>query len=348
MVRVFAVSFLMMGLAVSAAFAQITIHSSDWRGVNSVYTEYEADGVNCPHGGPGANQTWTIPTQTWSNTYPEWWVAPSSTPYAGSFPTATFASTDPTLTYFSYFQVSASAASMLGTGTMEADTPLVVVYSTPALALPLPVTYNANWSTVVRYDMDFGGFPATFVDSTRHTMDGWGTLVTPLAENVATLRSQDHNFLNVFFQGIPVVSEEHYGYTWYAQDGRAGAQMQQTSDAPSPDPNFTTGDLYVTQYTGTLAAEPVRGPVAERFTIGQNYPNPFNPTTTLPVELQHTAKVTLSIYNETGRLVSTQEMELPAGSHQLPINGSSWASGTYFARVSADGQALSTKMMLMK
>ena len=124
--------------------------------------------------------------------------------------------------------------------------------------------------------------------------------------------------------------------------------MQQASDAPSPDPNFTTGDLYVTQYGGQLSADPPRGPVADRFSIGQNYPNPFNPTTTLPVELQRNAKVTISIYDETGRLVSNEEMELPAGAHNLPIDGSHWATGAYFARVNADGQSLSTKMTLIK
>jgi hypothetical protein len=339
-----------MLLLSTAAFAQITIHQSDWRGIGATYTEYEADNVACPHGGPGGNQTWTIPAQTWDNTYPEWWVSPSSTPYGSSFPTATFASTDPAMTDFTYIHVTSNAVTLLGSATMVNDTPWVVVYPTEAVYLPLPASYNSSWTTVTRTSYEVApGYTYTIVDSTTHTIDAWGTMTTPLTETYAALRSIDHEFLWAELNGQPAGEEtDRYAYTWSAQDGRAGVRMEQPDDAPSPDPSFTTGNLYVTRYSGQLSAEPSRGPVAERLSVGQNYPNPFNPTTVLPVELQHAGEVTVSIYDETGRLVETLTQQRSAGSHSVPIDGSNWSTGTYFARVSADAQTQVRKMQLIK
>jgi hypothetical protein len=88
--------------------------------------------------------------------------------------------------------------------------------------------------------------------------------------------------------------------------------------------------------------------VATQFAVGQNYPNPFNPNTTLPVALARSGRVSVDIYDATGRLVSHAEQELPAGNNALRVDGSRWATGAYFARVTAAGQAQTMKMQLVK
>jgi hypothetical protein len=113
-----------------------------------------------------------------------------------------------------------------------------------------------------------------------------------------------------------------------------------------PDSLFTFGYVGIRLRNPTAAS--VRGPVAEHFTLAQNYPNPFNASTTLPLELDRYARVTLSIYDENGRIVSSREYELPVGHHQLPISGDNWSSGTYFARVSVSHRSQTTKMQLIK
>jgi hypothetical protein len=233
---------------------------------------------------------------------------------------------------------------------MQADTPWVVIYSNPPLYMPLPATYGASWTTAIRFSYEFApGYTVSQVDSSTHAIDAWGTVVTPLAETYAALRSIDHELQWTELNGVPQGDpDDRYAYTWRGQDGRAGIRMNQPSDASGPDPNFTTGDLYVTRYTGQLSADGPRGPVAERFTVGQNYPNPFNPTTILPIELQHAGTVTVSVYDETGRLVSTQNAQLSAGAHDLPIDGSKWATGTYFAQVRQGAQTMIQKMQLIK
>ncbi|MDD5089176.1 MAG: T9SS type A sorting domain-containing protein, partial [bacterium] len=86
----------------------------------------------------------------------------------------------------------------------------------------------------------------------------------------------------------------------------------------------------------------------ESCAVSQNYPNPFNPTTALPLSLDKNARVSVKIFDATGRLVSSEDYELGAGEHTLPVNGSAWATGTYFARVSTSDYSQTVKMHLIK
>lgn len=90
--------------------------------------------------------------------------------------------------------------------------------------------------------------------------------------------------------------------------------------------------------------------VPNKFTLSQNYPNPFNPTTKIDFELPKDAKVNLSIYDMTGRLVSTilNNEAFTAGYHTVQFNGSAFSSGTYFYRISAGENVQTKKMTLIK
>jgi hypothetical protein len=119
------------------------------------------------------------------------------------------------------------------------------------------------------------------------------------------------------------------------------------TSAPESGPDYDTGFLTLTEY-GATSADPVRGPVANAFTVDQNYPNPFNPSTHLPISIDQPGEVSVKIYNETGQLVSHETYTLNPGQHSLPINGSNWSSGNYFANVSQNGVSQTTKMQLVK
>ncbi|TKJ39067.1 peptidase S8 [candidate division LCP-89 bacterium B3_LCP] len=87
----------------------------------------------------------------------------------------------------------------------------------------------------------------------------------------------------------------------------------------------------------------------ESFSMNQNYPNPFNPTTTLNFTLPEAAKVNLTVYDVSGRLVaSLVDGFRQAGSHEVTFDGSGLASGIYIYQLKADGFTASGKMMLMK
>jgi hypothetical protein len=89
-------------------------------------------------------------------------------------------------------------------------------------------------------------------------------------------------------------------------------------------------------------------------TLNQNHPNPFNPATTIGFSLDEAARVTLEIYDVTGRLVRRLvDRRMSAGAHSedwngLDDRGGRVASGTYFYRLTAGTQTLARKAVLLK
>ena len=94
--------------------------------------------------------------------------------------------------------------------------------------------------------------------------------------------------------------------------------------------------------------------VPEEIGLTQNYPNPFNPSTTISFSLPVDESVTLSVYDITGRLVSTLiDGSLSAGYHDVTwdgrdMYGSSVSAGLYIYTLQTEGVSLNRKMMLMK
>lgn len=93
--------------------------------------------------------------------------------------------------------------------------------------------------------------------------------------------------------------------------------------------------------------------IVSDFALEQNYPNPFNPTTNIPYQLKERSKVTLDIYNALGQKVATLvDAVQERGNYAPTFNASGLASGMYFYRLTAQGNAQTfvqtKKMMLVK
>ncbi|MBN1480854.1 T9SS type A sorting domain-containing protein [candidate division KSB1 bacterium] len=90
------------------------------------------------------------------------------------------------------------------------------------------------------------------------------------------------------------------------------------------------------------------------FRLRQNYPNPFNPSTEIVYTLARAGDVTLTIYNQAGRLIREfSYAQQQAGEHVVLWNGADAAggaqsSGLYYARLSCDGLAQTIKMVLLR
>lgn len=84
--------------------------------------------------------------------------------------------------------------------------------------------------------------------------------------------------------------------------------------------------------------------------LNQNYPNPFNPATVISYTLNHTANVSLSVFDITGRKVATLVDGVEAaGEKQVSFNAASLSSGIYFYQLkTSNGVTLTRKMMLIK
>jgi Zinc carboxypeptidase/Secretion system C-terminal sorting domain len=79
------------------------------------------------------------------------------------------------------------------------------------------------------------------------------------------------------------------------------------------------------------------------------YPNPFNPSTHLRFDLAEAANVSLVVYDLLGReVVRVVDEQLQAGPHLRNLDMSGFASGMYFARISAGPMQEMRKIVLMK
>ena len=93
--------------------------------------------------------------------------------------------------------------------------------------------------------------------------------------------------------------------------------------------------------------------VPTKFDLSQNYPNPFNPTTKINYDLPVDAKVSIVLYDMTGREVANLvDAVQTAGYHTVSFNASAMASGLYFYRINATGGSQNfvktMKMLLIK
>jgi hypothetical protein len=89
------------------------------------------------------------------------------------------------------------------------------------------------------------------------------------------------------------------------------------------------------------------------YAISQNYPNPFNPSTKIDFDIPYDGKVSIILYDMSGREVATLVNDVkPAGYYTQSFNASNLASGMYFYRITANGGnqnfVMTKKMVLIK
>ncbi len=93
---------------------------------------------------------------------------------------------------------------------------------------------------------------------------------------------------------------------------------------------------------------------ARAFALEQNVPNPFNPVTQIAFSIPSAAAVELTIFDVNGRIVRRLiDAKLSADDYVTVWRGRSdaghdVASGMYFYRLTADGQELARKMILLR
>jgi len=89
--------------------------------------------------------------------------------------------------------------------------------------------------------------------------------------------------------------------------------------------------------------------IPSKFELFKPYPNPFNPTTTITVAVPKDGRMTLRIYDITGRLVSElANRPISAGLHAFTWNASNYASGMYLVEAVSENQRLIKKITLIK
>ena len=100
--------------------------------------------------------------------------------------------------------------------------------------------------------------------------------------------------------------------------------------------------------------ENIKQQLPTTYHLYQNYPNPFNPFTTISFDLPGESRVSLEIYDITGRKIRTlADGRYPVGSHRVvwdgrDSHGQAVASGVYAYRLRAGKHMTTRKLLLMK
>lgn len=93
--------------------------------------------------------------------------------------------------------------------------------------------------------------------------------------------------------------------------------------------------------------------IPTKYDISQNYPNPFNPTTKIDIDLPLDSRVSIKLYDISGREVKTiMNEQRAAGYYTVQFNSAELSSGVYFYRIMAKSTGadfiMTKKMMLIK
>lgn len=85
------------------------------------------------------------------------------------------------------------------------------------------------------------------------------------------------------------------------------------------------------------------------FHLAPPKPNPFNPTTEIQFSLDFPTDLTLGVFDLQGRLVrSLASGNYANGTHRVVFDGSGLASGTYYARLTVQGNSQMQRLTLLK
>ncbi len=175
-----------------------------------------------------------------------------------------------------------------------------------------------NWSTTM--EINNQGFDIERQDARSETQDVW-TKAGYVSGNGNTTETKNYSFSERLSTG-------HYKYRLKQIDFNGGVNFH------------------------PLQNDVVVG-IPTVYSISQNYPNPFNPTTKIDFELPYDGKISILLYDISGREVGKLVNEvMTAGYHTIQFNGSNLSSGMYFYRITANGGGqnfiASKKLILIK
>jgi hypothetical protein len=319
-----------------ALLAQPTLTAT---GINPVigdqFTTETAQYVN--PGSPGANQTWNL-AMTSQGASVSTGVAPSSTPYSGSFPSATVAfGTNP----YVYYQTSSSAMQLDG---VVSGAGVVITYSDNEDLLRFPVTYNNSYTDDWAATFTSASYMYYRTGSTAVTTDGWGTLTTPAGTFANVMRV---HFVQTYQDSTNIMSQPYVisyvndQYMWYLEGNHTpiAAVYNLTISTGSP----VTGGFYISTVVSDVEEE-------SGFSSLNVYPTLASEQVNFVYGLDQASDVTIAVYDATGKqAMNTQVMQSYAGENRTTISVAELPAGVYFATLTtAEGLPVTRQFVITR
>lgn len=105
--------------------------------------------------------------------------------------------------------------------------------------------------------------------------------------------------------------------------------------------NSPTTDLLLREVATTVPSEAIKIDL-------NNYPNPFQQQTTIEYTLPQSSKVSLRVYNLTGKLqtILLEDKVMEAGFHTMVFDAKDLASGVYLCQLTVANQQMTKKMII--
>ena len=216
----------------------------------------------------------------------------------------------------------------------------------------LPMSYRElGFSTMPAITVDDGGRVFVAWASTTETYDNfdynfkkiwarafengeWGPFVHVTADIV-------HIFDESIYTTIAEGSDEDV-YVFYQADGTPGTALDGDHDYQENRmivAAIDKSDLL----TGIGDGEQLISATS----VSQNYPNPFSETTTITVNLENAANLSMVVTNMLGQEVQNFERgSVQAGTYFFEVNGTNLEKGVYFYTVKADNSSVTKKMVV--
>lgn len=348
-------TFALLFLGISTSSAQIVMTASDFRTANlwnaTTYSNStDLTGASTILAHAGENQTWDFSKITYS---PEaaGFTNAHIIPYSTSLPLATdadFTTATDVLTgtssdlggasLYEYLRITDEGLWLLG---VVAQGTKFVDYSAPVQILKFPLTYQTTWTST--YDQTIALDPGTVTHSSSTMVaDGWGTIVLPQTSGLSgtsfpAIRVRTTTVEIVTTQGSTPDTTRSYKFDWYTKTG-VGASISATSDQ-------TANSM---SYSVPTASAIVREANGDAFRM-QFSQNPAANSTFLSYSLHEPSVVNIQIMDMLGNSVRTvQNAGANSGANRIGIDAADLANGTYFVRLTTNGQRAMRRLVIVK
>lgn len=256
------------------------------------------------------------------------YLAPSSTPYGSTFPTATHSSTaltNPLL--YSYQLINSSGLYLLGIGNPSYTT----VYTNSERIIAVPLSYTNTWTDDWTSTTNYGGTVVVRSATTTGTYNGHGTLVLPWG-SFNVMRIEIHEVFSDVSDGIEFASGETTTVTYYSIGQAAALLTSSVVEIPALGPPSYTTSVLDPNAAGILE----HGALGLGFTL---YPNPTKGATTIRLSADLTGKVRVSVLDLVGREVRQLVVNANGLAQDITLDLSGLPASMYHVQLlAADGR----------
>jgi Secretion system C-terminal sorting domain len=323
--------------------AQITLSASSFPAAGTVYTSTLADTVGVSAGAGGANMTWNYSfLAATANTQVDSFLAPTSTAWSASFPTASIAIHEKAGSTNTMIYLENAGGNYSRVGNVTISTGQIVPYQNPALQYVFPVNFGDNHGDTFTssYNSITSGRPINGFGITSGHVDGWGKLITPAGtyNDVLRISNVRDQYDTVALGGSStVILHTLVTYTnWYQTNTFFPLLAITVTDVSASMPSFPSSHVKTVAYwTGTPSSTGISG-IEQRQLALQVFPNPCTESTNIHYQLNSSTDVVFSICDLSGKIIRSEKTHVEAGEHDYNLTMADLSKGVYLVNISAE------------